>query len=113
VLNQDGSLNGRSSPAKPGDVVVLFATGEGQTLPSGQDGVLAGGDIPRPALPVRVLIGGKGSQVLYAGGAPGLVSGVFQVNVRVPEDVNAGDAVEVILQIGENSSIAGATLSVR
>lgn len=113
ALNQDGSLNGRTSPIKPGGVVVLFATGEGQTLPGGQDGVLAGGDIPRPVLPVRVTIGGKESVVLYAGGAPGLVSGVFQVNARVAADVTPGDAVEVVLRVGENSSIAGVTLSVR
>jgi len=113
ALNQDGSLNGRSTPVRPGEVIVLFGTGEGQTLPAGQDGVLAGADIPRPVLPVRVLIGGKEATVLYAGGAPGLVSGVLQVNARVPADVTAGDAVEIVLRVGENASIPGVTLSVR
>lgn len=113
ALNQDGSLNGRLSPVSAGDVVVLFATGEGQTLPGGQDGVLTGADTPRPVLPVRVTIGGKEGLVLYAGGAPGLVGGVLQVNVRVPADVTAGEAVPVVLRVGEISSALGVTLSVR
>ena len=113
ALNQDGSLNGPLSPVSAGDVVVLFATGEGQTLPGGQDGVLAGAGTPRPVLPVRVTIGGKEGPVLYAGGAPGLVSGVFQVNVRVPADVTAGEAVPVVLRVGEAASVVGVTLAVR
>ena len=54
-------------------------------------------------------IGGKEGVVLYAGGAPGLVSGVFQVNVRV----TAGEAVPVVLWVGEAASGVGVTLAVR
>ncbi len=113
ALNQDGSLNGRLSPVRAGDVVVLFGTGEGQTLPGGQDGVLTGAETARPVLPVQVTIGGRDGLVLYAGGAPGLVGGLFQVNVRVPADVAAGEAVAVVLRVGELSSAAGVTLAVR
>ncbi len=42
ALNQDGSLNGSSNPAKLGSVIVLFATGEGQSSPAGVDGMIAG-----------------------------------------------------------------------
>ena len=112
ALNQDGALNGRSTPLRAGDVVVLFGTGEGQTLPGGQDGTLTGAETARPVLPVRVIVGGKEGLVLYAGGSPGLVSGVFQINVRVPADV-AGDQVPVVMQIGEISSAPGVTLSIR
>ena len=90
-----------------------FGTGEGQTFPTGQDGVLTGAETAMPVLPVRVTIGGKEGLVLYAGAAPGLAGGVFQVNVRVPADVAAGEAVAVVLRVGEISSGAGVTLSVR
>ena len=112
-MNQDGSLNGPAVAARAGEVVVLFATGEGQTFPAGEDGTLTGAQTARPVLPVRVTIGGREGLVLYAGGAPGLVAGVFQVNVRVPADVAAGNAVAVVLQVGENSSANGVTLAIR
>ncbi len=38
ALNQDGSLNNAGNPAHPGEVITLFATGEGQTAPGGVDG---------------------------------------------------------------------------
>ncbi|MBI2689814.1 MAG: putative Ig domain-containing protein [Acidobacteria bacterium] len=112
ALNQDGSLNGPSRPIRAGDVVVLFGTGDGQTIPAGLDGTITGPDPGRTVLAVKVTIGGKEGTVLYSGGAPGLVAGVTQINVRVPVDVAAGDAVPVALQIGTETS-SGATLAVR
>lgn len=112
ALNQDGTVNGRTQAAKAGDVVVLYGTGEGRVVPNGQDGVLTGTDTPRPVQAVQVTIGGKDAAVLYAGAAPGLVAGVFQVNVRIPADV-AGEAVPVVLKVGEASSAAGVTLAIR
>ena len=38
ALNEDLSLNTSISPAIPGSVVTLFATGVGQTSPPGEDG---------------------------------------------------------------------------
>jgi uncharacterized protein (TIGR03437 family) len=114
ALNGDGTLNGTARPVAAGGVLVLYGTGEGQTLPAGVDGSVVGAtDTPRPVLPVRVTIGGKDATVLYAGGAPGLVSGLVQVNVRVPADVAAGDAVPVVLQVGERASAAGVTVAIR
>jgi uncharacterized protein (TIGR03437 family) len=62
---------------------------------------------------VKVTIGGKEGTVLYAGGAPGLVAGLVQVNVRVPADVVAGDAVPVVMSVGTATGAAGVTISVR
>ena len=39
VYNQDGTINSSSNAAAAGSVVVLYATGLGQTNPQGQDGV--------------------------------------------------------------------------
>ena len=68
-----------ANPAAKGSVVVLFATGEGQTNPAGVDGKLASSQpLPAPVVPVTVLVGGpqgagKNASVLYAGAAPTLV----------------------------------------
>jgi uncharacterized protein (TIGR03437 family) len=113
ALNQDGSLNSSRSPGRASEVLVLFGTGEGQTLPLGQDGAITGADTPRPVQPVRVTIGGREGVVLYAGAAPGLVAGVFQVNVRLPADVSPGDAVPVVLRVGDIVSSAAVTLAIR
>ncbi len=112
ILNQDGSANGALNPAVRGSVVLLYATGAGQTDPPGIDGLRAVETLPVPVLPVSVTIDGRAAQVLYAGAAPGLVAGVMQVNARVPDGISSG-AVPVVLQIGTAASQAGVTLSVQ
>jgi uncharacterized protein (TIGR03437 family) len=113
ILNQDGSSNSASNPAAIGSVVVLYATGAGQTDPPGQDGVLASGTAPKPVLPVTVEIGGLPAVVQYAGGASGLVSGVIQVNAVVPKGITSGSAVPVTIKVGGVASQAGVTLAVK
>ena len=115
VVNQDGSLNSGANPAQRGSIVSLFATGEGQTSPTGVDGKPATTPLPTPTLPVSVTIGGQtinGSQLQYVGGAPGLVAGLLQINVQIPSGIQAGSAVPASVQIGNRSSQAGVTISV-
>jgi uncharacterized protein (TIGR03437 family) len=91
ALNQDGSLNSATNPAAGESIVTIWATGAGNTnSPDSQDGVIAT-DLYAPLLPVSVLNSGElngqaGStlEVLYAGNAPGIVTGVLQVNFRLP-----------------------------
>jgi len=113
ILNQDNTVNSASNPAPRGSIVMLFATGEGQTDPPGVDGKPAADPLPKPLLPVSVTIGGLSAHVLYAGGAPGLIAGVLQVNARIPESVATGAAVSVSLTVGQATSQAGVTLAVR
>ncbi len=113
ILNQDLTLNSASNPVPTGSIVVLFATGEGQTDPPGQDGALALLILPQPRLPVSVSIGGIPADVLYAGAAPYFVAGLLQVNARIPSGVAAGSAVPVLLTIGNATSQAGVTLAVK
>ena len=42
IVNQEGSLNSAANPAARGSIVSLYATGEGETNPSGIDGMLGG-----------------------------------------------------------------------
>ncbi len=112
ILNEEGSLNSASKPARRGSMVTLFATGEGQTSPPGVDGKVAAGPMPRPVLRVSVLIGGQEAPVYDAGCAPGL-AGVLQVRAWVPGPIAPGPAVPVTLVVGEARSQAGVTMAVQ
>ena len=93
--------------------MVLYGTGEGRTVPASVDGKIAlNAPFARPELPVNVSIGGQRVDVLYAGAAPGLVAGVLQLNVRVPEAIAAGNQA-VVVRIGERTSQAGLTIAVK
>lgn len=113
ATNEDGSLNSAARPAAIGDVITLFATGEGQTMPAGIDGKLAGNPAPSPLLPVTLTIGGPQAAVVYAGGAPGSPAGVMQINARIPAGITAGDAVPVVLQVGDVQTPQSVTIAVR
>jgi uncharacterized protein (TIGR03437 family) len=105
VINQDGTINSEEQPAPAGSVIVLYATGGGQTSPAGVDGaVVSASVLPWLQLPVTVTIGGQPARVLYAGGAPGLVAGAVQVNVQIPEETPSGATVPLTLQVGDQIS---------
>ena len=90
----------------------MYATGGGQTVPTGEDGAVPVSVLPKPVLPVQVTIGGVSAEVLYAGAAPYFVSGALQINVRVPRNIDPGDYVPVVLTIGRNASLPAVTLAV-
>jgi len=113
AVNQDNSLNTAGTPAKVGDVIVLFATGEGQTTPGGVDGKPATIPLPKPNLPVAVSIGGQPAQLQYFGGAPGEIAGLMQINAVIPNGIQTGSAVPVVLTVGGAASQAGVSIAVR
>jgi uncharacterized protein (TIGR03437 family) len=114
VLNEDGvTVNSSANPAAKGSVISIYATGEGQTSPAGVDGLITTGTpLPRPVRAVTVRIDGQPAEVQYAGGAPGQVAGLMQVNVRIPAGVSTGD-VPIEIQVGDAKSQPGMTISVR
>jgi uncharacterized protein (TIGR03437 family) len=96
VLNSDNSLNTFQNPAPRGTVISIYATGGGTLAPAGLDGGFwSRGPLSFLSAPAAVLIGGVSAEVLYAGSAPGLLSGVLQINARVPEQLSAPE-VEVL-----------------
>ncbi len=109
AVNQDGSDNSASRPALPGSVVSFFATGEGQTSPEGVDGKMAGNPAPRPVQTVTAFVDGRPAAVKYAGGIPGVVAGVMQVDVQIPEDTASGSAVPVSISI---AGVASQTVTI-
>lgn len=111
ALNQNGSVNSSSNPAAAGSVVVLYVTGEGNYRPTPTDGSLTQVPLPVTVAPVTVRFGTTLATVDYAGAAPGLVAGVMQINVRVPNGIS-GD-VPVSVNIGGNPAQTGVTVAVR
>lgn len=111
ILNQDGSVNSPSNPAEKGSIVVLFATGEGRTQPEGVDGRVTAEPLPRPLLRIFAQVDNRSAEVLYAGGAPGLVAGVLQMNVRIPEGARSGP--DIPIGIGGMDGPFGVELSER
>ncbi|MGO9230561.1 MAG: hypothetical protein ACLQKA_15325 [Bryobacteraceae bacterium] len=86
ALNQDGTVNSPQNPAQPGSTVMLFGTGGGQTVPPSVAGeVTPLALFPLASVPIAQIPGGPTLTVEYAGGAPGLVSGVDQINVTLPD----------------------------
>lgn len=86
------SLVTAASPARSGEILALFATGLGPTVP----GVDPGRPFPTSPLarvnsPVEVTVNGAPAEVLDAVGFPGAVDG-YQVNFRLPSGVTAGQA---------------------
>ena len=112
ILNQDGSPNSPANPAAKGSIVMLYGTGDGLVTPTAITGHITGSVLPKPVLPVKVSIGGIDTSVQYAGAAPSLLAGVFQINATVPTSVPSG-AVPVVVTVGTASSQAGLTVSVQ
>lgn len=120
ILNANGGVNGPGNPSDKNAVIVIYVTGEGIVQnangarpDTGQIvNVASIADLPRPLLPVAVLIDGQPATVTYAGSAPGYVAGLCQINVVVPPTVNSGN-VPIVISIGSNTSQAGVTVAVR
>lgn len=117
AVNQNNTINGPNSPAKEGSIISLYVTGEGQTTPAGVDGKPATAPYPIPVLGVSVTLAGQPAVVTYAGGAPGEVAGLMQVNVQIPANlipipVSGPVAVPVVVQVGSALSQANVTVSV-
>jgi uncharacterized protein (TIGR03437 family) len=53
-----------------------------------------------------VSIGGTNAIVLYAGSAPTLESGYFQINVALPSGLQVSSAVNLVVKVGGSSSLA-------
>jgi uncharacterized protein (TIGR03437 family) len=116
VLNQNGSVNTPSVAAARGSVISVYMTGEGQTSPAGVDGVVippVASALKTPLLPVTASIGGVPAAVQYAGSAPGIVSGVMQVNVLIPANAPTGGAVPILITVGTANTQTGVTISVQ
>jgi uncharacterized protein (TIGR03437 family) len=114
IVNQDGTINSSSNPAPAGSIVFIYGTGEGQTNPAGVDGKPDGSPAPTPSAQpgMTATIGGMNAPVLYAGGVPGLVAGVLQVNVQVPAGSPSG-SLPIQLSLGGQNTQSAITIAIK
>ena len=87
----DNSYVTPSSPARPGEVVVLWGTGFGPANPPVPSGQVFSGANPLADKPT-VTIGGQPAPVDFAGVVG---AGLVQINVHIPASINNGDAAVV------------------
>ncbi len=123
ILNEDGSLNSPSNPARRGSIISIFGTGGGEAAPGVVDGQILSGILPETSLPVSVMfdlghnehqVQARQGEVVYAGGVSGSVAGLLQVNVRVPANaVDTGNAVPFLLIIGSHWTVHQVTVALR
>ena len=94
----NGSVITPAAPARPGDVVVLYATGLGETTPPviySQLPIAAAG--LKQIRDFKVLLDGVAvlsEAVVYAGIAPGF-AGLYQINVRLPLGTSANPELRI------------------
>jgi uncharacterized protein (TIGR03437 family) len=102
----DGSVITPLAPAQPGEIVVLWATGLGQTAPPAVKNQLPTAAAPLVAgANLSVLLDGvpvDSSAISYAGIAPGY-AGLYQINLRLPSSTGANP--EIRLQLDDAISI--------
>ena len=77
-----------SNPARPGEVILVYATGLGPVSPPVASGVAATGPTSVKLACNYSLEASTGS-ISYAGLAPGFV-GLYQLNIQLPQNQTAG-----------------------
>jgi len=107
-IGPPGIITGATTtPAQPGEIVVLYGNGFGETNPAIPNGLFLTMPLQLAVTPT-VTIGGEPAEVKFAGlTAPGL----YQFNVVVPTGLPAGDA-DVIIQIAGVATQAKGVLSI-
>jgi uncharacterized protein (TIGR03437 family) len=91
-----------TTPAKPGDVIILWGTGFGPTTPSPPVGVEVPSTSTYNAAPVTVTMGGISATVYGAALAPGF-AGLYQVAIQIPPSLTNGDYPVVATVSGAQS----------
>jgi uncharacterized protein (TIGR03437 family) len=106
IFNQDYSLNGPAAPAPAKSWVGLYMTGEGLTQPASTTGGIApinGTGLNKPPLNVTATVAGMPAKVEYYGSAPGIIYGVMQVNVTIPDGTPSGPQ-PILITLGTSTT---------
>jgi uncharacterized protein (TIGR03437 family) len=98
-------LNSAANPLIRGEVIAFFGTGMGRVPGAPNDGSAVNTALSTPQAPFAVTITGQlpAGNVEYSGFAPGFV-GLWQVNVRIPNNVPPGNVPIVFIYGPSNSS---------
>ncbi len=102
----DFSFITASSPAAPGEPILLYMAAMGATNPQVPSGAASpSGPLASLTTQPTVTIGGQTAPILFAGLTPGAV-GLYQINVTVPMGLPSGPAAVVITQGGVTANAA-------
>lgn len=91
LFHADFTRVSESSPARPGEAVILSARGLGLTSPPLEAGQMFG-ELPLHvvATPVQIVVGGTAVPSINQIGVPG-TRDVYRLDFRVPEGLAAGE----------------------
>jgi uncharacterized protein (TIGR03437 family) len=103
LKNSDFSLVTAANPARSGDVILVYATGLGQTTPPITTGGLVPADMIANTATATATIGGQDAKVIYSIASPGF-AGLNQVALTVPSGVSG--SVPVVITQGTTKSNA-------
>jgi uncharacterized protein (TIGR03437 family) len=107
---QNGTFSLATVPARPGEVIILWATGFGPTTPA-----VPSGQIVPPGLyivdGVTVTLGGQPVAVLGTALSPGF-AGLYQIAIQLPSNLPNGD-YELVATINGSRSPSNALLTVQ
>lgn len=102
AANHDFRVNSTVQPARRGEVLHIFATGQGAVTPIVADGAAAG-TLSKSAVMPNVFLGGQQMQVLFSGLAPGL-AGLWQIDIAIPSDGPSGSELPLVVESGLRSN---------
>jgi uncharacterized protein (TIGR03437 family) len=101
ITHVNGSAVSQQNPARPDEILVLYATGFGALNPPLATGAPSAGNTT--AVAATVTVDGVPATVLFSGTTPGLV-GLNQINLRVPASTRAANNIPVVVTIGGKQS---------
>ncbi|MBS1860005.1 MAG: CHRD domain-containing protein [Acidobacteria bacterium] len=104
LKNANYSLVTAANPARTGDVLLVFATGMGQTAPAAGTGLLVASDVVARTAPVTATIGGRAATVVYSIASPGF-TGLYQVAVTVPAGVSGASPLELTMGAAVSNTV--------
>jgi uncharacterized protein (TIGR03437 family) len=107
---QNGTFALTTVPARPGEVIILWATGFGATTPAAPSGQV----VPAGLFTVNgvtVTLGGQPVTALGTALSPGL-AGVYQIAIQLPSNLPNGD-YEVVATVTGSMSPASVLLTVQ
>jgi uncharacterized protein (TIGR03437 family) len=104
------SISGRlTRPAKPGDIVIIYASGLGPVTTTPADGESAPNSPRTTVLPV-VTVGGMTAEVQFSGLNSQFI-GLYQINIVIPASAPTG-IVPLQIEIGGVTSTKQATIAI-
>ena len=104
----DGSLVSSTSPAKPGEYLVMYLVGMGATNPSVASGFVSPGPpgLAQVTVQPTVTVDSQPSTVAFAGLTPTFI-GLYQIDFQVPTGAKSG---ELEVDVTQNGVAANPTL---